>query len=158
MWLISWNKSRKKLHTYERFVSSFINQSHATESVARDLAKKSQQFLQRSVNQNNNIHQNRGFSSSTKCSRLCHCPCLSTKKLNAKSWESLADGIPIEEMSHLLRKKLNQPRLVRVKNEKSWSHGIQADDEEPNPIASAGTNATDVVTANTLSGGVDDPV
>jgi hypothetical protein len=46
---------------------------------------------------------------------------------------------------------------VRVKNEKSRSQGIQANDEEPNPIASVGTNATDVVTANVLSGGVDDP-
>lgn len=64
----------------------------------------------------------------------------------------------LRRMSHLLRKKLNQPKLARVKNEKSRSQGIQADDEEPNPIASAGTNATDVVTASALSGGVDDPV
>ena len=63
----------------------------------------------------------------------------------------------LRRMSRLLKKKLNQSRLVRVKNEKSRSQGIQANDEEPNPIASAGTNATDVVTANVLSGGVDDP-
>lgn len=77
---------------------SFINQSHATESVARDLAKKSQQFLQRSVNQNNNIHSRLGVSPvQPSVPDFVTAPVFPPKKLNAKSWESLADGIPIEE-------------------------------------------------------------
>jgi hypothetical protein len=61
-------------------------------------------------------------------------------------------------LSHLLRKKLSQSRLVRFKNEKLRSQGIQADNKEPNPIASADTNATYVATANVYSGGADVPV
>ena len=79
-------------------MSSFINQSHATESVARDLAKKSQQFLQRSVNQITTFTRLGVSPVQPSVPDFVTAPVFPPKILSAKSWESLADGIPMEEV------------------------------------------------------------